>query len=153
MHLQRYVVCLIWIALIYSISLYEGADASNLSCYDCAVKFKQVYTQTDCVVNPRNSLMPRSCQEHEHFCTVDYTKVNRIFTRFVRNCASTCNPRCITRGFGLDEEVCTFCCNQDGCNLGNRGRQHTSSTTLNPFCCIIAMIIGIYISGNVPTQR
>ncbi|XP_063964805.1 uncharacterized protein LOC135156385 [Lytechinus pictus] len=138
MHFNKDVVCTLYLALVYVINYIGVADASNLSCYDCAVKFKQVYKQTDCVVDPTKNLSPRGCQEHEPYCKVEYTKVNRIFTRFVRNCASTCDQRCTTRGFGLDEEVCTFCCNEDGCNLGNRGRQTTSS---NISCCIIMVTI------------
>ncbi|XP_071479656.1 uncharacterized protein [Diadema antillarum] len=99
--------------------MYQGSSSYNISCYDCAEKFKLRYRETDCVGNPTASLSPRRCQDHEGFCSIEYTKVNRVITKFERNCKADCQNGSIRRGFGLDEELRTICCATNGCNLGS----------------------------------
>ena len=47
---------------------------------------------------------------------------NRVIQTFERTCAEECVEVCDTRGFGIDKETCTFCCNKTegyGCNNGS----------------------------------
>ncbi|XP_038060702.1 lymphocyte antigen 6D-like [Patiria miniata] len=89
---------------------------ANLFCYDCKVDVKKSGdSRSNCIYNV-SYYSPRECQSHERFCKIERVRYNRVVRIFERDCAETCSDSCETRGFGIDEETCVFCCTQDGCN-------------------------------------
>ncbi|KAK8397324.1 hypothetical protein O3P69_004787 [Scylla paramamosain] len=94
----------------------------NLICYSCKLDFRKKDYEKDhpCLGHHGNSNVSEdyavSCGPNDTFCRVERTEVNGVLTVLRRECTDTCHMSCRLRGFGINNEVCEFCCKYDKCN-------------------------------------
>jgi len=90
----------------------------RINCYSCYVDFTlQKFDNQHLCYNP-NANITLADQEHltqcspvTRFCTVDITRVNNVLAIVDRRCGlSTCRHYCLSKGYGVDRETCTYCC-------------------------------------------
>ncbi|XP_019644581.1 PREDICTED: uncharacterized protein LOC109485419 [Branchiostoma belcheri] len=119
---------------------------SGLTCYTCKESFRWVYYSTVCeneVTRDNSSLS--SCGSSARYCMIESTSVNGIITNFERGCADTCYYGCKMSGLGVTKEICTSCCDNDGCNHGSGASAGLSSPiltlTLASSCAIFQQIL------------
>lgn len=99
---------------------------TRISCYTCYADFERIpYTQfnpvnyiyTNLCYNPAinytltDSEYLTKCSSPTKHCMVDITRMNNVLLSVDRRCgSSTCRKTCLSRGYGVIRETCTFCC-------------------------------------------
>ncbi|XP_045128277.1 uncharacterized protein LOC123514415 [Portunus trituberculatus] len=97
-------------------------SGGNLICYSCKLDFRKKDYEKDhpCLGRHGNSRVSEDyavpCGPNDTFCRVERTEVNGVLTMLRRECTETCHMSCRLRGFGINTEVCEFCCTDDRCN-------------------------------------
>ncbi|RWS25491.1 hypothetical protein B4U80_02754, partial [Leptotrombidium deliense] len=79
---------------------YLRFDPSNL-CYNPALNFSMVKHKFVTI-----------CPLESRFCITEIVRVNGVFVGINRKCGvSSCLEACFQKGFGVERESCTYCCN------------------------------------------
>lgn len=90
----------------------------RLNCYSCYVDFTiEKFRVNNLCYNPAYNWTLADqehltkCPRQSKFCTVDITRVNGGLGIVDRRCGgTTCKYYCISKGYGVERETCTYCC-------------------------------------------
>lgn len=103
-----------------------SGDDIGIYCYTCYADFERVpltvfnpvtYIYNNPCYNPAlnytltdNEYLTK-CSSTTKYCMVDVTRMNGVLISVDRRCGqSTCRKTCLSRGYGVIRETCTFCC-------------------------------------------
>ncbi|OQR78520.1 hypothetical protein BIW11_06355 [Tropilaelaps mercedesae] len=116
-------------------STIRGFSGARVLCYTCDVDFSsdKYDANNSCLVGVGNK-DTTSCSTNSNYCKaslclamplrlsrVEVARLNGVLVAFSRKCADTCAHSCNEKGFGINRETCTYCC-QKNPNCGESRR-------------------------------
>ncbi|XP_069125069.1 uncharacterized protein [Argopecten irradians] len=108
-----------WIVSL--ILCFSGGDVTSqgLACYECEDTFIDVWDPyTDCQVR-LDRVDNKTCLDSEEYCLVERITVKKMTISIKRSCAKECWYGCRAKGIGVTQIMCTSCCQEPNCNVGN----------------------------------
>ncbi|XP_033739744.1 uncharacterized protein LOC117327030 [Pecten maximus] len=108
-----------WAVVLTILSTGRDVTSQNLACYDCEDTFTDVWDPyTDCQVR-LDRVDNKTCLESEEYCLVERITLKKMTISIKRSCAKECWYGCRAKGIGVTQVMCTSCCQEPNCNVGN----------------------------------
>lgn len=91
---------------------------TRIQCLTCSIEFLySKFDQNDLCFNPSQNMslakeyLMNLCPPNTLSCLAEVIRIHRVIAGINRKCGvSSCSEYCVQRGFGVEQETCTFCC-------------------------------------------